>query len=332
MLSCPWRWLTVYSTSGSNSMALLKSLPTIGRSKTTVSPWLTLEIRSPVWFCTATFLTLGPLAVTSSASTKMPTLSPPITNPKALQKPLLGDELVDIRVCWLLRGFDVLRGNDYGFGDILLSLGEPAGDVHPRVFLKLLLPARRIDRHPEGPGIYRAAGDAEARDVEDVLRCALWVEHEPHHVDLFAHVEAGVDLRLNASAQSATVSLLVSAPKSASVSLPAPPPAALPAPLPEGWAWMLLKLALRWSAVPEERVRAGKAYAATSTNTATRTVNEGRHPALLAEPELEPGLEPGLATAVALFEGVLPIRQAATRKPTLQATNEMAFKATVNVM
>src|SRR5919112_1141463 len=191
MLSCPWRWLTVYSTSGSNSMALLKSLPTIGRSKTTVSPWLTLEIRSPVWFCTATFLTLGPLAVTRRASAKMPTVSPPITNPKALQKPLLGDELVDIRVCWLLRGFDVLRGNDYGFGDVLLGLGEAAGDVHPRVFLKLLLPARRIDRHPEGPGIDRAAGDAEARDVEDVLRCALRVEHEPHHVDLFAHVGGG---------------------------------------------------------------------------------------------------------------------------------------------
>src|SRR5215208_6237552 len=191
MLSCPWRWLTVYSTSGSNSMALSKSLPTIGRSKTTVSPWLTLEIRSPVWFCTATCLTLGPLAVTSSASTKMPTVSPPITNPKALQKALLGDGLVDIRVFWLLRGFDVFRCNDYGFGDVLLGLGEAAGEVDPGVLLKLLLPARRIDGHPEGPGIYRAAGDAEARDVEDVLRCALWVEHEPHHVDLFAHVGGG---------------------------------------------------------------------------------------------------------------------------------------------
>src|SRR5919112_1031783 len=191
MLSCPWRWLTVYSTSGSNSMALLKSLPTIGRSKTTVSPWLTLEIRSPVWFCTATFLTLGPLAVTRRASPKMPTLSPPITNPKALQKPLLGDGLVDIRVFWLLRGFDVLWGNDYGFGDILLGFGEAAGEVDPGVLLKLLLPARRIDGHPEGPGIYRAAGDAEARDVEDVLWCAFRVEHEPHHVDLFAHVGGG---------------------------------------------------------------------------------------------------------------------------------------------
>jgi len=87
---------------------------------------------------------------------------------------------------------------------------------------------------------------------------------------------------------------------------------------------MLLKLALRWSAVPEERVRAGKAYAATSTNTATRTVNEGFHPPLLAEP--------GLATAVPLFEVAVPIRQVAKRKPTAQATNEMAFKATVNVM
>src|SRR5215208_6204580 len=191
MLSCPWRWLTVYSTSGSNSMALSKSLPTIGLSKTTVSPWLTLEIRSPVWFCTATFLTLGPLAVTRRASAKMPTLSPPITNPKALQKALLGDELVDIRVFWLLRGFDVLWGNDYGFGDILLGLGEAAGEVDPGVLLKLLLPAGRIDGHPEGPGIDRAAGDAEARDVEDVLRCALRVEHEPHHVDLFAHVGGG---------------------------------------------------------------------------------------------------------------------------------------------
>src|SRR5919107_2052324 len=191
MLSCPWRWLTVYSTSGSNSMALLKSLPTIGRSKTTVSPWLTLEIRPPVWFCTATFLTLGPLAVTNRASAKMPTLSPPITNPKALQKPLLGDGLVDIRVFWLLRGFDVLWGNDYGFGDILLGLCEAAGEVDPGVLLILLLPARGIDGHPEGPGIDRAAGDAEARDVEDVLRCALRVEHEPHHVDLFAHVGGG---------------------------------------------------------------------------------------------------------------------------------------------
>src|SRR5215208_8289268 len=162
MLSCPWRWLTVYSTSGSNSMALLKSLPTIGRSKTTVSPWLTLEIRSPAWFCTATFLTLGPLVVTRRASVKMPTVSPPITNPKALQKPLLGDWLIDIRVCWLLRGFDVFWGNDYGFGDILLGLGEAAGDVHPGVLLILLLPARGIDGHPEGPGIDRAAGDAEA--------------------------------------------------------------------------------------------------------------------------------------------------------------------------
>src|ERR687897_921008 len=143
-------------------MALSKSVPWIGRSKTTVSPWPTLEIRSPVWFCTATCLTRGPLVVTSSASTKMPTLSPPITNTKALQKALLGYWLVDIRVCWLLRGFDVFRGNDYGFGDILLGLGEAAGDVHPGVLLKLLLPARRIDGHPEGPGIYRAAGDAEA--------------------------------------------------------------------------------------------------------------------------------------------------------------------------
>jgi hypothetical protein len=96
---------------------------------------------------------------------------------------------------------------------------------------------------------------------------------------------------------------------------------------------MLLKLALRWSAVPEERARAGKAYAATSTNPATKTVNEGRHPPLLAEPGLESGLESGLETAVALFEVVaVPIRQAATRKPTAQATNEMAFKATVKVM
>src|SRR5919107_4993615 len=172
-------------------MALLKSLPTIGRSKTTVSPWLTLEICSPVWFCTATFLTLGPLVVTKRASAKMPTLSPPITNPKALQKALLGDGLVDIRVFWLLRGFDGFRGNDYGFGDVFFGLGEAAGQVDPGVLLKLLLPARRIDGHPEGPGIDRAAGDAEARDVEDVLRCALRVEHEPHHVDLFAHVGGG---------------------------------------------------------------------------------------------------------------------------------------------
>src|SRR5215217_3884783 len=172
-------------------MALSKSLPTIGRSKTTVSPWLTLKIRSPVWFCTATFLTLGPLAVTKRASAKMPTVSPPITNPKALQKALLGDGLVDIRVFWLLRGFDVFRCNDYGFGDVLLGLGEAAGEVDPGVLLKLLLPARRIDGHPEGPDIYRAAGDAEARDVEDVLRCALRVEHESHHIDLFAHVGGG---------------------------------------------------------------------------------------------------------------------------------------------
>src|SRR5215207_708624 len=172
-------------------MALSKSLPTIGRSKTTVSPWLTLETRSPVWFCTATFLTLGPLVVTKRASAKMPTLSPPITNPKALQKALLGDGLVDIRVFWLLRGFDALRGNDYGFRDVLLGLGEAAGDVDPGILLKLLLPARRIDGQPEGPGVHRAAGDAEARDVEDVLRCALRVEHEPHHVDLFAHVGIG---------------------------------------------------------------------------------------------------------------------------------------------
>src|SRR5215207_8164361 len=118
----------------------------------------------------------------------MPTVSPPITNPKALQKALLGDWLVDIRVFWLLRGFDGFRGNDYGFGDVLLGLGEAAGEVDPGVLLKLLLPAWRIDGHPEGPGIDRAAGDAEARDVEDVLRRALRVEHEPHHVDLFAHV------------------------------------------------------------------------------------------------------------------------------------------------
>src|SRR5215210_72225 len=172
-------------------MALLKSLPTIGRSKTTVSPWLTLEICSPVWFCAATFLTLGPLAVTRRASAKMPTVRPPITNPKALQKALLGDGLVDIRVFWLLRGFDVLWGNDYGFGDILLGLGEAAVDGHPGVLFKLLLPAWRIAGHPEGPGIYRAAGAAEARDVEDVLRCALRVKDEPHHVDLFAHVGGG---------------------------------------------------------------------------------------------------------------------------------------------
>src|SRR5829696_4030627 len=116
-------------------MALSKSLPTIGLSKTTVSPWLTLEIRSPLWFCTATFLTLGPLAVTRRASAKMPRLSPPITNPKALRKPLLGDGLVDIRVFWLLRGFYGFRGNDYWIGDILLGLGEAAGEVDPGVLL-----------------------------------------------------------------------------------------------------------------------------------------------------------------------------------------------------
>src|SRR5215213_3416450 len=309
-------------------MALLKSLPTIGRSKTTVSPWLTLEIRSPAWFCTATFLTLGPLVVTRRASVKMPTLSPPITNPKALQKPLLGDGLVDIRVCWLLRGFDVFWGNDYGFGDILLGLGEAAGEVDPGVLLILLLPARRIDGHPEGPGIYRAAGDAEARDVEDVLWCALRVEHEPHHVDLFAHVGGGgrsqvecqrpvshgkptgvgTKERERVATSSATSSTTSSATSSATgrLSLDA------------------VEVGATWSAVPEERVRAGKAYAATSTNPATRTVNEGRHPALLAES--------GLATAVALFEVDVPIRQAATRKSTAQTTNEMAFHATLNVM
>src|SRR5215208_4382664 len=192
MLSCPWRWLTVYSTSGSNSMALSKSLPTIGLSKTTVSPWLTLEIRSPVWFCTATFLTLGPLAVTRRASAKMPTLSPPITNPKALQKALLGDGLIDIRVFWLLRGFDVLRCNDYGFCDLLFGLGEAAGDADPGVFLKLLLPARQINRQSDGPGVDCAAGNAEARDVENILRGALRMKHEPYHVDLFAHIGIGV--------------------------------------------------------------------------------------------------------------------------------------------
>src|SRR5919107_6063473 len=172
-------------------MAPSKSVPSIGRSKTTVSPWPTLEIRSPFWFRSATCLTRGPLVVTSSASPKMPTLSPPITNTKALQKALLGDGLVDIRVFWPLRRFDALRGNDYGFGDVLLGLGEAAGDADPGILLKLLLPARRIDGQSEGPGVDRAAGDAEARDVEDVLRCALRVEHEPHHVDLFAHVGGG---------------------------------------------------------------------------------------------------------------------------------------------
>src|SRR5918999_4414610 len=158
-------------------MAPSKSVPAMGRSKTTVSPCPTLEIRSPLWFCTATCLTRGPLVVTRRASTKMPTLSPPITNTKALQKALLGEGLVDIRVFGLLRGFDVLRGNDYRFGDLLLGLGEAAGDVDPGVLLKLLLPARRIDRQPEGPGVYRAAGNAEARDVEDVFWRALRVEH-----------------------------------------------------------------------------------------------------------------------------------------------------------
>src|SRR5215204_3816282 len=109
-------------------MAPSTSVPSIGRSKTTVSPWPTLEIRSPLWFCTATCLTRGPLVVTNSASPKMPTLSPPITNTKALQKALLGGASVDIRVFWLLRGFDALRDNDYGFGDVLLGLGEAAGD------------------------------------------------------------------------------------------------------------------------------------------------------------------------------------------------------------
>src|ERR671910_2087524 len=99
-------------------MALSKSVPSIGRSKTMVSPWPTLAISSPLWFCTATCLTLGPLVVTRRASTKMPTVSPPITNTKALQKALLGDGLVDIRVFWLLRGFEALRGHDYGFGDV----------------------------------------------------------------------------------------------------------------------------------------------------------------------------------------------------------------------
>src|ERR687894_2185315 len=143
-------------------MTLSKSVPSMGRSKTTVSPWPTLEIRSPLWFCTATCLTRGPLVVTSSASTKMPTQSPPITNTKALQKALLGDGLVDIRVFGLLRGFDVRRDNHYGFGDLLLGLGEAAGDTDPGVFFELLLPARRIDGQPEGPSVYRAAGDAEA--------------------------------------------------------------------------------------------------------------------------------------------------------------------------
>src|SRR5918994_3914236 len=120
-------------------MADSKSVPSIGRSKTTISPWPTLAISSPVWFCTATCLTRGPLVVTSSASTKMPTLSPPITNTKALQKALLGDGLVDIWVFWLLRGFDALRGNDYRFLNVFFGLGEAAGDVDPGILLKLLL-------------------------------------------------------------------------------------------------------------------------------------------------------------------------------------------------
>src|SRR5215210_3937021 len=100
------------------------------------------------------------------------------------------------------------------------------------------------------------------------------------------------------------VSLVVSLSKSASVS---------PALLSDGWTWVLLKLPLRWSAVSEDRVWAGNRYAATSTNPATRTVNEGRH-----------GTRP--ATEVS----ALPICQAVRTKPTLHATNERALKPTVN--
>src|SRR4051812_22794870 len=96
------------------------------------------------------------------------------------------------------------------------------------------------------------------------------------------------------------LSLVVSLSKRESV-LPAPP----------GWIWVLLKLELRWSAVSEERVRAGSTYAATSTNPTISTVNGGRHG---ARSETVP----------------LPICHAVKTKLTPHATSERALKSTVN--
>src|SRR5919205_1317926 len=107
--------------------------------------------------------------------------------------------------------------------------------------------------------------------------------------------------RLKAEAQSAMVSRLVSVPKSASVS-----------PLPDVWVGVLLKLAVRWLAMSEESVRAGSAYAPTSTSAATSKVNDGRHGT--TRPPMLP----------------LPIRHAVRMMPTAHATAEMALKIAVN--
>src|ERR671932_1607817 len=94
--------------------------------------------------------------------------------------------LSDIRVCWLVRALDALRANDRWFRNVLIGFGEASGNANPGVLFELLPPARRVHRYPYGLGVDRTAGHPKARDVEDVRRRALRMEHEPHYIDLFA--------------------------------------------------------------------------------------------------------------------------------------------------